>query len=612
MNLVFKGMNRDVISFVQQVDLLLGKFESQDFYQNLFEYAKKELPQTNAMLVYEYDEKDCSLKITQAWGFERDVRGGYSISAMEGICRKIFSSSVGELLTDSSQMMLLLKDIKHFINWVYSDGESKPQLPSSAVVLPIIYNETSLGVFVGIEFSPQKLFTSQNLAFFATVCKSIALRIRIKQMQEENYYMSEEISLLESVLKRDGDQTMIAGTLSSSMSALFLKGKEFAEMIELAAKHVTFPIALYNMFLEKLHGTDSSASRSLPSNILDLINLHGLAHKKEWQTLPVGNDFFCLIPIQFGGVMRGFLVAWLPCNDLSAKERTVLECLSCYLSFVWIKKAAVHEKNQNLKSEILSGILSDKQDDSLLVKANALGLSGGNKFFVLMVAVPGVDNHMVYSDKQECSCLIHVIESIISQRQMSCIAIPEHNDICVIISCKKAEYKNKRYDNIVGKVMSEISQRDGEIIISGSRVYDTIYNVRKCYWEAGQCLDIIKRYFVHRRCVNYIDVGVLRLLLTQNKEDVETYLEDILGPVMEYDQNRNTELLTTLFYYSRLNKSVRAVSGKLNIHANTIYQRIKKVEELLGYDFENPMDWFDIQSASIMYGLIYTNLITKI
>ena len=125
-------------------------------------------------------------------------------------------------------------------------------------------------------------------------------------------------------------------------------------------------------------------------------------------------------------------------------------------------------------------------------------------------------------------------------------------------------------------------------------------------------MDIIKKYFVHRRCVNYIDIGVLRLLLTQNKEGVETYLEDILGPVMEYDRTRNTELLTTLFYYSRLNKSVRAVSGKLNIHANTLYQRIKKVEELLGYDFENPMDWFDVQSASIMYGLIYTNLITKI
>ena len=57
MDIVSKGMNRDVISFVQQADLLLGKFESQDFYQNLFEYAKKELPQTNAMLVYEYDEK---------------------------------------------------------------------------------------------------------------------------------------------------------------------------------------------------------------------------------------------------------------------------------------------------------------------------------------------------------------------------------------------------------------------------------------------------------------------------------------------------------------------------------------------------------------------------
>ena len=107
-------------------------------------------------------------------------------------------------------------------------------------------------------------------------------------------------------------------------------------------------------------------------------------------------------------------------------------------------------------------------------------------------------------------------------------------------------------------------------------------------------------------------MGALRLLLTQNQEDIEAYLEDILLPIIEYDQSRGTELLMTLFYYSRFNKSVGYVSKKLNIHPNTLYQRVKKIEELLGYDLEDPMDWFDIQAASIMYGLIYTDLITKL
>ena len=107
-------------------------------------------------------------------------------------------------------------------------------------------------------------------------------------------------------------------------------------------------------------------------------------------------------------------------------------------------------------------------------------------------------------------------------------------------------------------------------------------------------------------------MGVLRLLLTQNKEDIEAYLEDILLPIVEYDRSRGTELLMTLFYYARFNKSVGYVSKKLSIHPNTLYQRVKKIEELLGYSLEDPMDWFDIQATSIMYGLIYTDLITNL
>ncbi|MEG1799108.1 MAG: GAF domain-containing protein, partial [Synergistaceae bacterium] len=362
------------------------------------------------------------------WGLERDIRGTISLSLADGVCGKVFSSAIGELITESHRMQMFFKDIKSFMDLIRYDESSRPLMPTSSIVVPIISESAPIGVLAAIEFSPQHMYSSQHIAYFATIAKSLALRKKFEKMQNENAFMHEEISLLESVLKRDSDQTALAGLLSASMSALFLRGKEFDEMIELAARHVAFPIALYNMFLERLHCTENAISRTLPGNILELINLHGLIHKKDWQTLPQENEFFCLIPIHFGGIMRGFLVAWIPSGELKPKDRTVLECLSFYLSFVWIKKAAVHEKNQNLKSEILSGILSGKNDDSLLAKANALGLSGGNKFFVLMVAVPNIENHMVYSDKQECACLVYCIESILGKKQMSCIIVPEHND----------------------------------------------------------------------------------------------------------------------------------------------------------------------------------------
>ncbi|MEG1911024.1 MAG: helix-turn-helix domain-containing protein [Cloacibacillus sp.] len=590
--------------------VLFSHFNSPDFYKFLFSQMEAEMPAAKAMLIYAYDAEQQCLRIEHAYGFERNVKGSHQLLASEGLCGGVFSTGQSRLISNPYEIKGVAGDVELLVELMRLDKGNQSPFPSSIITVPILLEEHTYGVIMLLNFSPKDTFSQRNLDYVEGMAQIVALHCKFERLNNENVHMQEELSLIEGVLERDADMQLYSGVVSAAFSAVFFKGQEFSEMLKLASSYISLPMALYNMFLERLSCTDDAEDYFLPVNIMDAIRQG--APQKRRQCLVQGDKVVYFIKVQYGGMTRGILAIWAPNELISKKTWVIIETLVFYLSLVWLKKASVNEYNRNLKSELLTGILSGKRDSSLLTKVKMLGLEKSSSFFVLLVSVPDVVNHLDYCEKQDGISLVRSLEETIKGKTEGNIIVPEYNDICIIASCSTPECSTRRYNNIVNDLIKSITAQKPELTVSGSRIYETIYNVRKCYWEANQCLTIINKYFIHRKSANYLDMGVLRLLLTQKKEDIEAYLEDILGPVEEYDKSRDTDLLRTLFYYARFNKSIRYVSAKLNIHPNTLYQRIKKTEDLLGYDFENPMDWFDIQAASIMYGLVYTDLITKL
>jgi hypothetical protein len=473
------------------------------------------------------------------------------------------------------------------------------------------------GLLVLLGFSNEELLTSGHMPFIVKISEALRLIFAFDKLREENLAIRERIAVLNNIAALSEDDALFAGTVSASFSSVFTKGGGFDELIITALSYLlaisscSIHITIYNMFLEQIASDDKRNDLELPDSVLEMIKNNTLTTKSHSRLIDCNEQSICILPVQYSGTVKGFIAIWFPHRtELMSKEKIIIESFASFVTFEWMKRAAINEQNQILKSEILADILSGRQDDTILSRVKRYGFESMNRFFVIMASVPGVKNHMLYCEKAEGHGLLMGMDAAVNARTLKCMIVPEHNDICIIISCQN--YKNIRYDNIVNEIIVDFTKIQENLLLGGSRIYETIHNIKKCYSEADQCLFIIKRYFRHRKFANFIDIGVLRLLLTHRNEDVDAYLEDMLGTIVEYDKSHSTDLLKTLFYYTRLNKSIQHVSQKLNIHPNTIYQRITRIEDLLGYDFSDPMDWLDIQTASILYGLIHTDLIKNI
>ncbi|HEU5159357.1 MAG TPA: helix-turn-helix domain-containing protein [Streptosporangiaceae bacterium] len=86
-------------------------------------------------------------------------------------------------------------------------------------------------------------------------------------------------------------------------------------------------------------------------------------------------------------------------------------------------------------------------------------------------------------------------------------------------------------------------------------------------------------------------------LIVGSDPDVGDYVRRVLGPVLDYDARRGTDLVGTLRAYFAAGSSPRHAATDLHVHVNTVSQRLERISALLGDDWQQPDHALEIQLA---------------
>lgn len=71
----------------------------------------------------------------------------------------------------------------------------------------------------------------------------------------------------------------------------------------------------------------------------------------------------------------------------------------------------------------------------------------------------------------------------------------------------------------------------------------------------------------------------------------------MVGPVIDYDEDRDTDLLQTLDVYFSVGASPTRAAKILHTHPNTVVRRLDRVNELLGDGWQDAERLLDTQLA---------------
>ncbi|MCM3570210.1 PucR family transcriptional regulator [Neobacillus mesonae] len=165
----------------------------------------------------------------------------------------------------------------------------------------------------------------------------------------------------------------------------------------------------------------------------------------------------------------------------------------------------------------------------------------------------------------------------------------QRNQIAFILvnERKSSDWKQRIQTGInqIQKTMMENQQFD-QTKIGVGRYINNLKEIKKSYNTAQETLIIQEK--MQNNCLSYFyeDLYIYRLISIADQQGaLDDFIQDYLGPVFQYDQHNNGKLIETLSTYLKCNGSKKETAANLFIVRQTLYQRLEKLNELLGEDF---------------------------
>jgi sugar diacid utilization regulator len=133
------------------------------------------------------------------------------------------------------------------------------------------------------------------------------------------------------------------------------------------------------------------------------------------------------------------------------------------------------------------------------------------------------------------------------------------------------------------RALAERLRRHG--LVGLSSFYSEPSELGRSIQEAELVLDVVRRSGAPIE--QDIGTGTYRLLfrvLASHPEEVRSFYEDTVAPVVRYDDQYRTDLVGTLEAYLEHNCNMNATAAAIYAHRHTVAYRLERVRELTGLD----------------------------
>jgi DNA-binding PucR family transcriptional regulator len=146
-------------------------------------------------------------------------------------------------------------------------------------------------------------------------------------------------------------------------------------------------------------------------------------------------------------------------------------------------------------------------------------------------------------------------------------------------------------EKLAGQILAAAApvMKPGSASVGVGNLATSVAELARSHVEARQALRLTRRAGGRGRVSSYRSLGAFRLLLeVQSPEALRRFVDELLGPLLQYAQSRDTPLLETLEALSAARWVRRAAARQLGIHVNSMSYRVERIQALTGVSLDDP------------------------
>ncbi|PLS03046.1 PucR family transcriptional regulator [Neobacillus cucumis] len=246
------------------------------------------------------------------------------------------------------------------------------------------------------------------------------------------------------------------------------------------------------------------------------------------------------------------------------------------------RKNKKEEHSQEFFWKLLTGHLKGEKD--IYERFHALKISPSPSFAIAVFQFPvNITNKI----EQNISYLLKT-----SQLMKILLYTIDCNQLIVLISAGNIREPFKEINHFVQTFVSTMNERYSIKGITPvySSIYDDYQKMSQAYKETLEVLSIKEKFPLETQEIfNYQKLGIFQLFeLISKKRESEPYENYSLKKLKEYDQKHNSNLLETLEVFLNKDNNINDAAKELNVHANTLNYRLKRISEIGDVNFKDP------------------------
>lgn len=144
----------------------------------------------------------------------------------------------------------------------------------------------------------------------------------------------------------------------------------------------------------------------------------------------------------------------------------------------------------------------------------------------------------------------------------------------------------------------QLRARLGGATVGVAAVAGGLTGVPAAWREARRTLAVLFRLGRTGEVADPAALGLARLLLGDNgPAEVDEFVDRTIGPLLRYDEERDTRLVETLAVWFDTGGALRETAERVHVHPNTVTQRLDRVGRLLGPGWRQGTRRLDVHLA---------------
>lgn len=325
--------------------------------------------------------------------------------------------------------------------------------------------------------------------------------------------------------------------------------------------------------------TGSEQPHPCPKQLTDAREL--LLHELAAQSGQARIGGRVLTLVQPRSEILGVLALNDPDDTATEDDLYALRYGSIVLALELSHRRTVAEIELNLRRDLVDDLLAGTDRDGAYARADALGHDLRRPHYVVVMQSTGGDESPppVAAGRAATALNLNYL-------------LGRHAGLVVLLTDGRPDPRAFHH------AISEILGRTTSVIGIGSRcaVPD---DLPQSFIEARRAMSIRLRSASPEGAAAFDELGFYRLIdAADGGGEVETFVREWLGALLDYDESKNSELVMTLSHYLECGGNYDESAAALQIHRSTLRYRLARIAELTGHDLHNVDTRFNLHAAT--------------